>query len=51
MEGTNLVNMHTTIKQNIVLNQFWEIENKPDVIKRQLTIEEELCEEKVKSTT
>ncbi|CAG9138368.1 unnamed protein product [Plutella xylostella] len=53
-KGTKLVNMHIgvkTVKEDTFLKQFWEMENEPDSVKKQLTREEELCEERFKSTT
>lgn len=50
-EGTKLVNMHIGVKEDTFLKQFWEMENEPDSVKKQLTREEELCEERFKSTT
>lgn len=46
-----LISMHIAIKEDRLLKQFWELEHEPDCIEKQLTKEEERCEELFESTT
>lgn len=46
-----IVNLHIRVKEDELLQQFWEIEREPDAIKKKMTREEIKCEEIYEKTT
>ncbi|XP_045767032.1 uncharacterized protein LOC123868524 [Maniola jurtina] len=47
----NITSLHINVKEDEILKQFWEMENEPNSIVKNLSKEEERCEEYYNSTT
>ncbi|CAH2084595.1 unnamed protein product [Euphydryas editha] len=49
--GDNLISMHVHMKEDELLKRFWEMEDEPNLIKKEMTNSEKVCEDFFDSTT
>nr|XP_049703740.1 uncharacterized protein LOC110383544 [Helicoverpa armigera] len=47
----NLISMHVQVKEDELLKRFWEMEDEPNLIRKEMTNSEKECEELFDSTT